>query len=274
MTVAVIPSTGVSWSLPSRRGRSYWPDAAASAIRAWRPSFDRVRRRSRSTLTIRNVVVSVWAGSTSPAVSNPNPANAHRSASPEASMKAVARTRARPARVATTIDSTRPSRTSAAWTIAWSRMRDAGLGREPLPGDLEVLGEVGHAGPGAVRVRPLQHRTQLAQGGDDVIADATDDLAGLRARRVEAVERVEDGRARAPEEGQAIDEQHGRAGPRGRDGRARTSRAGADHADVHVRDERPVAGHAGGSAVVEISDQPPSTASDWPVTARDSSERK
>ena len=39
----------------------------------------------------------------------------------------------------------------------------AGLGDEPLPGDLEVLGEVGHAGAGAVRVRPLHDRAQLAQ---------------------------------------------------------------------------------------------------------------
>ena len=39
-----------------------------------------------STLTIRNVVVSVCAGSRSPACSNPNPAYAQTSASPDASM--------------------------------------------------------------------------------------------------------------------------------------------------------------------------------------------
>ena len=47
-----------------------------------------------------------------------------------------------------------------------------------------------------------------------------------------------------------------------------------DDADVHVGDDRESRGHAGGSAVVEMTDQPPSTASDWPVTARDSSDRK
>ena len=50
---------------------------------------------------------------------------------------------------------------------------------------------------------------------------------------------------------------------RGRDRRARTRGPGADDADVHVRDDRDVAAvTAGGSAVVEMTDQPPSTASD------------
>ena len=43
MIVATMPSTGVMWSLPSRRGRSYPPDSAASAIRAWNAAFETVR---------------------------------------------------------------------------------------------------------------------------------------------------------------------------------------------------------------------------------------
>ena len=69
MIVAVMPSTGVMWSLPSRRGRSYAPESAASAMRALTSAFGTARRRSRSTLATRNVVVSVWAGSRSPASS-------------------------------------------------------------------------------------------------------------------------------------------------------------------------------------------------------------
>ena len=132
-----------------------------------------------STLTIRNVVVSVWAGSTSPAVSNPNPAKAHRSASPEASMKTVARTRARPG-PRRDDDGLDPA--VADLDVLEDRVeqdRDAGLGREPLPGDLEVLGEVGDAGARAVGVRPLHDRPERAQRGHDVVADPADDLARL-----------------------------------------------------------------------------------------------
>ena len=68
MIVAVTPSIGVTWSLPSRRGRSY-PSAAASAIRAWSRSLSIVRRAATSTLAIRNVVVAVWAGASLPASS-------------------------------------------------------------------------------------------------------------------------------------------------------------------------------------------------------------
>ena len=52
--------------------------------------------------------------------------------------------------------------------------------------------------------------------GHDVVADAADDLARGRARREEAVERVEDGGARAAQERQPVDEQRrgARRGPR------------------------------------------------------------
>ena len=104
------------------------------------------------------------------------PAKAHRSASPDASTKSSRDSRTRPARVATRSASTRPSRTSAPWTTAW-RSGARRSGDETLPDHLQVLGQVGHAGPGAVRVRPLDDGAELAQRGDDVVADAADDLA-------------------------------------------------------------------------------------------------
>ena len=191
-----------------------------------------------STFAIRNVVVSVWAGSSSPAVSKPKPAYAHRSASPDASMKVLARTRARPARVATIRSVTRPSRTSAAWTSAWRRGRAPALGDEALPDDLEVLGEVGHAGARAVRVRPLDDGAEFAQGRHDVVADPADDLAGRRPRRVEAVERVEDRGARPAEEREAVDQQDRGAGAGRGDRGGRARRAGPDDADVDLGDRR------------------------------------
>jgi len=69
VNVAVMPGTGVMWSLPSRRGSSYMPESAASRIRSWSASLPMERRRSASTLTILNVVVRVWAGARSPASS-------------------------------------------------------------------------------------------------------------------------------------------------------------------------------------------------------------
>ena len=47
MIVAVMPATGVGWSEPSRRGRSYAPESAASDIRAWSRSFEIAFRRRR-----------------------------------------------------------------------------------------------------------------------------------------------------------------------------------------------------------------------------------
>ena len=67
MIVAITPSTGVTWSLPSRRGRSYVADVGGLGHQRveCRPRST-VPRRAMSTLAIRNVVVSVWAGSSSP----------------------------------------------------------------------------------------------------------------------------------------------------------------------------------------------------------------
>ncbi len=138
----------------------------------------------------------------------------------------------RPPRVATTSASTRPSRTRASTTVACSRIRAPASLDEPLPDDLEVLGEVGDAGPGAVGVRPLDDRAERAQPGDDLVGDPADDLARARARREEAVERVED-RGRCPaEERQRVDEQRPRAAAGRRDGRGRAGRAAADDHDV------------------------------------------
>ena len=126
-----------------------------------------------------------WSGSgpgrCSPAVSKPKPAKAHRSASPEASTK-TSRARARGRRGwRATIESTRPSRTSVAWRSGMEEDPGAGLGHEALPDDLEVLGQVGHAGAGAVRVGAFDDRSELAQRRDHVVADAAHDLAGAAA---------------------------------------------------------------------------------------------
>ena len=91
----------------------------------------------------------------------------------------------------------------------------AGLRRERLPDDLEVLGEVGHAGAGAVRVRPLDDRTERAQRRRRRRRRCRRrPCAARRARRVEAVERVEDRGARAAEERQLLDEERPRRPPR------------------------------------------------------------
>ena len=47
MIVAVSPSTGVMWSLPSRRGRSYSPRSAAAAMSVVNADFGDRRRRDR-----------------------------------------------------------------------------------------------------------------------------------------------------------------------------------------------------------------------------------
>ncbi len=158
----------------------------------------------------------------------------------------------------------------------------AGFGDQAFPDDLEVLGEVGHAGPRAVGVRSLQDRAELPKRGHDVVTDAADDLACRRPGRVEAVERVEDGGARAAEEGEAVDQQDRGAGTGRGDGGGRASRAGPDDADVDLGDDRgggrggheAGSGSRSGSGDTEVTDQPPSTLSIWPVTARDSSDRK
>lgn len=67
--VAVMPSTGVMWLLPSRRGNAYSPDSVAAVISRCRSALLIVARRAVSTPTILNVVVSVWAGVVAPAVS-------------------------------------------------------------------------------------------------------------------------------------------------------------------------------------------------------------
>ena len=98
----------------------------------------------------------------------------------------------------------------------------AGVGDESFPDDLEMVGEVGDARPGAVRVRSLDDRAETAQSGDDVIADPPDDLARLRSRRVEAIEGVEDRGAGPTQEGQPVDQQD-RGSASGRRDRSRGS---------------------------------------------------
>ena len=127
---------------------------------------------------------------------------------------------------------------------------------EPLPGDLEVLGEIGHSGPGAVRVRSLDDRSEPAERFDHDVGDPADDLARRLPRSEEAVERVQDRRARSAEERQLLDEQDGCPRACRRDRGGRPSRTGPDDADVDVGED--LAGHPPGPPN-EVTDQPPST---------------
>ena len=52
MIVAVTPATGVTWSLPSRRGRSYAPDVGSLGHQRVELARSIVRRRSMSTLAM------------------------------------------------------------------------------------------------------------------------------------------------------------------------------------------------------------------------------
>src|SRR3954447_26119408 len=95
-----------------------------------------------------------------------------------------------------------------------------------------MLGQIGAPRAGAVGVGPLDHGPEPAQLGDDVVADAADDLAGLLARGPEAVERVEYGGGVPPEEGQLLQQQGAGAGAGGGDGGGRAGRARSDDDDV------------------------------------------
>ena len=85
--------------------------------------------------------------------------------------------------------------------------QDAGarLQHEPLPHDLQVVRVVGDARSCPERIRPFDDRPEVAQCADDIVGDAADHLPGCRARRVETVERVEDGRAHATEKRELLD---------------------------------------------------------------------
>ena len=179
MIVAVIAAR------PASSGRC--PRGAAGRSRPTRPPRpsargaglgDRRARRSRSTLAIRNVVVSVCAGSSSPASSKPKPreGSTGRRRRWHRRRRARRRARGRPSsRPAPPRRGRRgPSRPGA---NACSRSRAPASRHQPLPDHLEVLGMIGHPGPRAVRVRPLDDRPEGAQRGDDVVADAADHLA-------------------------------------------------------------------------------------------------
>ena len=56
---------------------------------------------------------------------------------------------------------------------------DPGGTDERLPDDLEVSAVIGDPGTRAVGVRSLEDGAEPAQPGHDVVADPTDDLAGL-----------------------------------------------------------------------------------------------
>ena len=278
MTVATIPSTGVMWSLPSRRGRSYVAGLGRLGHqRVERGLRDRPRRRSRSTLTIRNVVVSVCAGSISPARSKPNPANAHRSASPDASMKTR---RADPAEAGPGRDDDRVD-PAVADLRRPGASRGAGSARRPrstrsLPDDLQVLGEVGDAGPGAVRVRVVRRPARGPAGRPRRHRRSRRRPCVPATRRVEAVERVEDRGARPAEERQPVHEQDGGAatgrGDRGaRSGRARPRRRTRRHS-ARVRDTAVVMARLRRSSRRPTSRHRPRAT--CPVTTRDSSDRK
>ena len=223
MIVAVMPSTGV-------RGRC--PRGAAGRSRPRRPPPPSACG-TRALVTVR-VGAEVDVGhperrgqrlrrlpARRPARSR-SPRSGTRRRPREASMTTAPATRLRPALVATS-DRRRRARRGPrqSWTKAWSRTRTPGLADERLPDDLEVVRVVRDAGarrrrcwaarrPGrAVAVPPRRRRRSPPTT-----------LTRVRARRVEAVERVEHGRARAAEERELLDEQDRRAGARGGDRRA------------------------------------------------------
>ena len=159
-----------------------------------------------STLTILKVVVSVWAGASTPG-------QLVAEAGLVAEVGVAAGVDVDPA-----ADALRgppwwpraapPRGRRARWRAcrkACSRTRTPASRGQPLPDDLEVLGVVGDAGPGAVGVGPLDDRPQLAQAGHHVVGDAPGDLERPAARGVEAVEGVQDGRARAAQEALLLD---------------------------------------------------------------------
>ncbi|GBE23356.1 hypothetical protein BMS3Bbin01_02740 [bacterium BMS3Bbin01] len=109
-----------------------------------------------------------------------------------------------------------------------------GADDEVLPYDFEMLGNIGDARPGAIRIRTFEDRPDPAQLGNDLVTDPTDDLDGPLPRRVEAVERVEHRRRVAPEERELLDEEGARAHRRAGDGRAGASDPGSDDHDVET----------------------------------------
>ena len=284
MTVAIIPSTGVMWSLPSRRGRSYSPDSAASAISAWSSAFETrppalevdVDHAERRRQRLRRLDL----------------ARAARSRTRRSTQVGVARRidedrGADPAEAGPCRDersrSTRPSRTSTAWSIAWSRIRTPASVDQALPDDLEVLGEIGHPGAGAVRVGPLDDRARGRAGRP---------RRRRRCRRRPCAPASPACRSRRTCRGPRCSSRPGtaasrRAGPR-RPPRAAAIAASSPPTRRRRRRHRrrrsarrrrarsPGSSSGAGPRRSDASetDHPPSTASDCPVTARDSSDRK
>lgn len=106
------------------------------------------------------------------------------------------------------------------------------LNHEAVPHDLEMLGQIGDARPRTVRVRPFDDGSDATQTGHDIVTDPTNDLACPITGRVEAVERVEDGRRVPPEERELLDEEGANVGPGGGDGRGRSRGPRPDHDNV------------------------------------------
>ena len=191
-------------------------------------------------------------------------------------MTTPASIRRRPALVATTTPSIRPARTMASWTKAWSRTRAPAPGTRRLPGDLEVLGVVRDAGPGAVRVGALDDRPERAAGPPRRrrrrrrrpcagTRPASRSRRRCRARRCwcrrgrGASRRAGSWRRRGRRRWRpsSLPTQSRRRGRR--PGRRSPSWPGAP-ADP---------GACGGSGSTAVTDQPPSTASSWPVIMTD-----
>ena len=95
-----------------------------------------------------------------------------------------------------------------------------------------MLGEVGDAGSGPVGVGPLDHTAETAESSNHVVADATDDFQCTLARRVEAIEGVEDRRGVSSQKGQLLDEKGPGPGSGCGYGGARSGRTGAHDHDV------------------------------------------
>ena len=281
MTVAVIPSTGVTWSLPSRRGQVVAAGLGRLGHRGrGTPSFETVRRA-------REVDVGHPEGrrqglgrvDLAGASRSRSPAKAHRSASPEASMK-TRRAHARRAPPASRRRSTRPGRRGPRRPGAW---RGAGSATpasvdQPLPGDLEVLGEVGDAGPGAVGVRAARgpgpsvaqrRRRRRRRSRRRPCAPAS---PACRSRRTCRGRRCSCRRGTAAARSSRTD-----APPRAAAIAARRAGgAGPDDADVDRR-RGPARRDRHGRRLRRSPRRPTSRRrprATWPVTARDSSDRK
>ena len=108
----------------------------------------------------------------------------------------------------------------------------AGILGKALPEDLQGLGIVGDPGAGPVGVGTLERDAVRRQPLRDLPRQPADHTPPVRARCVERVERVKDGRRCPAHERQPVHEERSGAISRGRDRRAGTRGPGPDHHDI------------------------------------------